>query len=359
MPQTHDTLPLQIKLTPMQLPESRYQPINAPHDGASMAFGSQTESEKRKNCELVIYPGEPSELVVQLENLTNQTLSIDWLLDGTFPQNWCRVHGEGHQIAPRANMELVLYFQVAADYFESPDYWEVRKPLSLDFQGQLTFHCQNVNPDNNDSEMSVARRQYYQNTEFSVFLRPRSLYLQFLPDLYREVDLIGRLLKIFEMAFEPDFNTLLSLWAYLDPLTAPDAMLPFLSHWVGWELTPSLSLQKQRRLISRAMDLYRWRGTRRGLRQYLHLYTDLPLDEELPEEEKHIAIQELGGKGFIIGETEVGDEALIGAGQPYHFIVQLRYPALQPIDKELIRQVIDQEKPAFCTYDLYFVEDNG
>jgi hypothetical protein len=38
------------------------------------------------------------------------------------------------------------------------------------------------------------------------------------------------------------------------------------------------------------------------------------------------------------------------AGRPYHFIVRLRSAA--PLDEELIRTIIEQEKPVFCTYDL-------
>jgi phage tail-like protein len=65
-------------------------------------------------------------------------------------------------------------------------------------------------------------------------VRPDSRYLKFLPTVYREVDLIGRLLKVFEQSLDPAIQTLEMLWAYLDPLTAPEALLPFLAYWVGW-----------------------------------------------------------------------------------------------------------------------------
>ncbi|MDB9312795.1 phage tail protein [Spirulina sp. CS-785/01] len=356
--QTHDTLPFRLQLTPMQLPESAYQPIDAPWEEAESALGKTGDSKKRKGCELVLYPGESSEILVQLENLTNQTLSVEFTLDGTFPHQWCRVHGEGNEIPPRGTMEVLLYFHVAADFFESPHHWQVGQSLVLDYQGQLQIHSQLQGESDSQAESARDRnRQYHVTAPFALFVRPRSLYLNYLPELFREVDFIGRLLKLFEEAFEPDFNTLLSLWGYLHPLTAPEAMLPFLAHWVGWQWSPALSQQKQRRLIARAMELYRWRGTRWGLRQYLHFYTDLPLDEHLPEAEKHICIQELGGQGFVLGEAEMGGDALIGGGQPYHFIVRLRHPSDQWLDERLIRNVIEQEKPAFCTYELYIVEE--
>jgi len=60
------------------------------------------------------------------------------------------------------------------------------------------------------------------------------LYAKFLPAIYQELDFVGRFLKIFEQAFEPAVNSLDTLWAYLDPTTAPQGLLPFLAHWVGW-----------------------------------------------------------------------------------------------------------------------------
>ena len=165
---------------------------------------------------------------------------------------------------------------------------------------------------------------------------------------------MGRLLKIFEQSFEPAVQTLDSLWAYLDPLTAPQALLPFLAQWVAWQMQPQIGLQRQRQLIRSAIQIYRWRGTRRGLRFYLHLATDLPLDEHLLDEaDKHIGISESFGRGAVFGESRLGEDAILGGGRPFHFIVHLRPDSSHQIDESLVRSIIEQEKPAFCTYDLY------
>jgi phage tail-like protein len=185
----------------------------------------------------------------------------------------------------------------------------------------------------------------------------RSLYLDFLPEIYQEIDLVNRLLMIFEEAFEPSVQTLDTLWAYLDPLTAPDAMLPFLAHWVGWSSDIPFAPDQQRQLIRQAIELYRWRGTRRGLRLYLHLVTKLPLDDHLTRAEdelnKHISIQNDRSQGFVIGESCISPSNLLGEGNPYHFVVHLRCGSTHQINESLVRQVIEQEKPAFCTYDLF------
>jgi hypothetical protein len=110
---------------------------------------------------------------------------------------------------------------------------------------------------------------------------------------------------------------------------------------------------KQRQLIRHAMELYQWRGTKRGLRLYLHLYTDLPLDDDIPDEtDKHISITELASSGFALDNSILGDGAMLGGGKPYHFLVRLRQQEPDQIDEDLVRQIIDREKPAFCTYDL-------
>ncbi|NEQ97309.1 MAG: phage tail protein, partial [Cyanothece sp. SIO2G6] len=211
-------------------------------------------------------------------------------------------------------------------------------------QGQIHIHA----------TVEGSGQRHTQMRPFNVFVRPDSLYLNFLPDFYREVDFIGRYLKIFEQGFEPVVQTLETLWANLDPLTASQAMLPFLAHWVGWPTKVPWDTPTQRRLIRRAMELYRWRGTRRGLRLYLHLYSGLSLDQpDTPEAQRQISIQEIFNEGFKLGRARLGNDTIMGGSRPYHFIVRLRSPHSHPLDETLIRTIIDQEKPAFCTYDLY------
>ncbi|NET57841.1 MAG: phage tail protein [Symploca sp. SIO2E6] len=301
------------------------------------------------DCYLIAYPGEPCELLVQLENRGSYPLRLEILVDGDFPSDWYRIGTEGEELPPLGKMEAVLYFQVPADFFESQEFGKSGEPMILDYQSRVYGYYTQQDP----NSQIEGTRKLIEPRPFNLYVRPRSLYLDFLPEIYREVDFIGRLLKIFEQAFEPDVEALNVLWAYLDPLLTPQAILPFLAHWVGWPLTKALTPNRQRYLIRQAMELYRWRGTKRGLRLYLHLFTDLPLDEHLPEKEKHICIEEVFGKGFVMGEANLGQGSIIGGGQPYHFMVTLRPDQNIPIDETLVRQIITQEKPAFCTYELY------
>lgn len=328
---------VKIDLTPMQVPEAL--------PGVALAF---TGAEKVEIAEhsLVLHPGEPSEMIVLVKNLTANSLKLELQVEGNFPSQWCRIGTEGNEIAPGEQMQAVLYFQVPPTFFEDQQAIAPDKKEKLDINFR-SFVILRINP-------GTDREIIEQSNEFSVYIRPWSNYMQFLPLLYREVDFIGRFMKIFEQAYQPVIDSFSVMWANLDPLTAPKKLLPFLAHWVAWEDDSAWSLHQQRRLIRRAVELYRWRGTRKGLRLYLHLYTGLPLDENLPNEsDKHISITEPFGNSFILNDAKLND-AVLGGGQSYHFVVRLRpHKRNTTIREELVRRIIEQEKPAFCSYELY------
>lgn len=345
---------LSLHLTPMQLPEAADLARSPGSRSVAMRGMPNLETEPVPKM-LVLHPGEPSEFVVQLRNLGDRPLQIELQVEGNFPLAWCRIGHEGQELRPGQTMEAVLYFDLPAGWFEEPRPGISQPQASA--QSQQTYAIDRVGRlCVNQIESSHSRRQL-DWAEFRLAIRPRSLYLNFLPTIYQEVDFMGRFLKIFEESFEPTVQALDALWAYLDPLTAPESLLPFLAHWVGWDLNAGMSPERQRRCIRQAIEIYRWRGTKRGLRLYLQLATGLPLGEGLPEGEKPISILESFGDGMKLGQTRLGDDALIGGGRAFHFRVHLKVPSTSSdpriwIDERLIRQIIDQEKPAFCTYDL-------
>lgn len=335
---------LSLQLSPMQLPEA------PPSKNASLArtlVGIERDATSNKNQSLLVRPGEPSEMVVQLRNNGSRPIQLNLQLKGDFPATWCRIGTEGSEILPGQQMEAVLYFQIPSDFFESNTALSPGESLKIDYVGHLVAST---------FELDTTKRQV-ETAIFNIYVRPHSLYLNFLPAIYREVDFIGRFLKIFEQSFEPCVHTLDNLWAYLDPLTAPTALLPFLAQWVAWQTTPQISWERQRHLIKSAMEIYRWRGTKRGLRFYLHLATGLPLDDHiLDEDEKHIGITEFFSRGCVFGAAKLSEDAILGGSRPFHFTIRLRQDNTNLIDEYLVRNVIEQEKPAFCSYDLFILK---
>jgi phage tail-like protein len=339
MTQSRSTQAISLLLTPMQIPEA-LPAESGQQPGAWVGAGAIAAT---PSLSLLLRPGEPSEMVVQIRNLGAHSLRLTLQVEGSFPQAWCQVGMEGTEVQVGRQMEAVLRFYLPTDFFEQHQAPRPGETLPLNYQGHLTVHS---------LEAESGRRQT-ETASFNLYVRPHSLYPKFLPAIYSEIDFVGRFLKIFEQGFEPAVQTLDSLWAHLDPLTSPSAFLPFLAHWVGWSMLPQVSLERQRHLIRSAIDIYRWRGTRRGLRFYLHLVTGLPLDEHLPDAEKHIEISESFSRGFVVGTANLGEDAILGGGRPFHFTVYLRPDYVDQIDEALVRKVIEQEKPAFCTYDLF------
>ena len=334
MTQTLERPTLAIRLTPMDVPVTRPW---AEDEAARLAINAPAIVNP-----LLLHPGEPTEAEIAIENCSHHTLDLSVAASGSFPAEWCQILRSRQLLAPGEKLAAILLFQVPETFFEAAEQPQDSRHLQLERQGQLRFLA-----------LDPSGAQYLlRSINFTLYLRPRSLYLDFLPTLYREVDLVGRFLKVFEMAFEPDVHTLEGLWAYLNPRLAPEGMLPFLAHWVGWQLSPDLTLEHQRDLIARAMEIYRWRGTRRGLQLSLHLATGLPLNPPEGTVVSPIMITESFGPGLVLGETEVGNGAILGGTKPFHFHVVLRQPPGVDLDESLIRKTIEQEKPAFCSYDL-------
>ena len=334
---------VKIDLIPMQIPEAL--------PGVALAFTGAESFDVVTGHSLLLHPGQPSEMIVQVKNLTEDALELTFKVEGNFPQEWCQIGTEGREILPREQMQAVLYFQIPATFFEDRQAILPGKQDRLELNFRCSVHL-NINP-------GTDRERIETSDAFNICIRPWSLYMEFLPLLYREVDFIGRFMNIFEQTYQPVVDSFNVMWANLDSLTAPQAFLPFLAHWVGWEFDSVQEIPQQRRLIRRAIELYRWRGTRKGLRLYLHLYTGLNLDEDIPnEDDKQISITEPSGNSFTLNEAELGN-AVLGGGQAYHFVVKLRSQQPNTIHEGLIRRIIEQEKPAFCTYELFIENSNS
>ena len=350
------------------------------YEGGRM-LGAETTENLQQQPKFVVHPGEICQVTLEIKNWESQPQHLTLKLEGTFPFEWCQLQTDVEstpqfgtvleqnsvaqtsstaienvtnavtiEVAAKKSRYAELWFLIPNDFFEEDVFKESNKN-KLDFRGCLSIYADR-NPNQASSSHAI------QESDFELCVRPQSTYTTFLPTVYQEVDYIHRFIEIFEQAFDPIVNSFTSMWAHLDPLTAPQALLPFLAHWVDWQIDVELDLTYQRRLIRRAVEIYKCRGTCKGLRLYLHLYTGLPLDEHINrEEDKSICITEPFGQGCLFGIAHVGEDAIIGGGKPYHFDVRLRSQPNSPIDEQLVRRIIDREKPAFCSYSLRIETD--
>jgi phage tail-like protein len=153
-------------------------------------------------------------------------------------------------------------------------------------------------------------------------LPPRSSYLNYLPSFFSKDSLMDRFLLIFESILAPLEQLVDHIPLLLDPRTMPADLLPWVASWLDLTLNEKWPEAHRRDLIRSASELYRWRGTHQGLCRYLEIYAGVcpELDDML-------------------------DKA-------HTFRVTLRVPADQTVDEELVRAIIDAEKPAHTHYEL-------
>ena len=181
----------------------------------------------------------------------------------------------------------------------------------------------------------------------SVAIWAKGRYLRYLPELYEQDELMGRLLMLFESFWAPIETQVGAISDYLEPRTTPKAFVPWLASWLGLELDERLAEERQRELIRAAIRLHRRRGTKSALQEYLEIYTG-----------GRVQIVEHRAVDFSLGtEGRLGLGVALGTGNhPHTFTVTLNLPADSPSEEGRVRQaveaLIDAEKPAHTDYTL-------
>ncbi|MEM6846490.1 MAG: phage tail protein [Pseudomonadota bacterium] len=102
---------------------------------------------------------------------------------------------------------------------------------------------------------------------------PRHMALEEGP-LAAGADFLDRYLAIFEGLFTPLEDQVAGSWRLTHPATAPLPALDWLAGWIGVELDTALSESAKRRLLTRAVSLWRRRGTLGALKAMLDIVTD-------------------------------------------------------------------------------------
>jgi phage tail-like protein len=157
---------------------------------------------------------------------------------------------------------------------------------------------------------------------------------------------MAALLDLMEALHRPSDEVIASIGSYFNSLETPDAFVPFLARWVDLDRffpegysdryadSPlGTGMGRLRELIRSAAYLSQLRGTRIGLTAFLETAT--------------------GVAGFKIEEqTETGETR----GRSFHLSITV--PADARPHLALIERIIDQEKPAYVTYDLKTENEN-
>jgi phage tail-like protein len=155
----------------------------------------------------------------------------------------------------------------------------------------------------------------------------KSRYLQFLPAIYQADPVLERFLCIFEDMLLPIEDWLEQQGCYFDPMLTPGPFLPWLASWIDLALNENWPEERRRRLIRQGTELYRWRGTRKGLIGFLKLYA---------------------GDHSVI---DIDEEMSADGGSTFRFSVTIHTENPGAVEPNLVDLIIRAEKPAHtvCT----------
>jgi phage tail-like protein len=181
----------------------------------------------------------------------------------------------------------------------------------------------------------------------------RSL-LHFLPQVYQKPDRPGRhylrdFLWIFDHIFADMERRVGHLHHYFDPLEAPREFLPWLASWVALSIDQEWAEEKKRRLVQQAIELYSYRGTIRGLKLFLSIFTGV---------EPRIYENRWPYKGFRVGAVRVGLDSIVlpPVNLAHCFMIEIPAAFNDASDETILKihDIIRMEKPAHTAYHLTF-----
>ena len=182
-----------------------------------------------------------------------------------------------------------------------------------------------------------------------------SSVVRYLPGIFQRSDLTGRnlvrdLLWIFQHVFNQTEEKLEGLERFFDPLECPEDFLEYIASWVALTIEDDWPEAKKRNLIKKAIELYHVRGTPRGLRIYLRIFTGV--DPKI-----HENVWPYDGVTVGISSTVGVDTILMHHVEKAHaFVVEVPLP-IDDVDAATIHKIhriIEREKPAHTEYYLVF-----
>lgn len=185
----------------------------------------------------------------------------------------------------------------------------------------------------------------------------REGYIKWLPAIYQRSDATGRnivrdLLWIVQHLFGSIESQLDSIHQYFDSYETREDFLPWLAAWSAMVLETDWPVNKKRRLIKKAMELYRWRGTVKGLKLFIALFTGF---------EPYIQENVWPYQGLRIGvSSSVGIDTVIlpPVDKSHAFLCVMPHQFRDVSPESIIRlhEIIEMEKPAHSHYMLKFEE---
>lgn len=163
-----------------------------------------------------------------------------------------------------------------------------------------------------------------------------------IPAIYRSDDFMMRFLEGFDGVLAPVHAAIDDLDGYLDPALTPPDFLEWLGGWLGLIVDRSWPIRRRREFVAKAVGVYRWRGTARGIAEAVELYTGIR-----PE------VEDSGG-------VSAGPEPMGGlpGTDAAEVVVRVRSGVGQ-IDPNIIDRIVSEVKPAHVRHRVEVVRSRS
>ena len=200
----------------------------------------------------------------------------------------------------------------------------------------------------------------YLDERVTVAIKAKGRFIKYLPNIYHEDQLMARLLMLFESFLAPIEKQINGQENYLDPRLTPPEFLGWLGSWLGLVMDEDLPEHQRRSLIQEAAGLYKKRGTRQGLIDYIEIVSG-----------GKVEISEHFSDNFFLGpDTIMGPGIALGKNNvPNTFGVTLFLPPLPAVASQQEKDrgkllwerkacaIIEAEKPVHSGYELFIEYD--
>jgi phage tail-like protein len=182
-------------------------------------------------------------------------------------------------------------------------------------------------------------------------------WIQYLPGIYQDADeenadFLQRFLLVSAHLTSGIEESLEFVHELFDPRLTHARWLPWLASWLAMPLLEGWDEEKRREIIQRTPELYRLRGTAKGLKLALRLFADV--NAEIHEGEWPYPGMVIGRSSTIGKDTTLSPPVFVSQC----FTVELPDRKTE-ISRERLRTVqalVESEKPAHAHYALVFGE---
>jgi phage tail-like protein len=180
---------------------------------------------------------------------------------------------------------------------------------------------------------------------------PRETLLSYLPAVYQEEessrDFLSRYLSLFGTLFESVEEQIDSVAKQFDRERVKDKQLRWLGTWLGLDSGDHWRDESVRRLIRAAPELYRYRGTRRGIEKVVETFTGSP----------PIIVEPFQFKAMRDNTEWRWLTDRLYSDNPYTFTVLLdQRQASSDKERVLLRGLLEEHKPAFTEVRLAWLQ---